>query len=108
MVMKETKNWETKCFTKSFAEALQLLRILTDPLDFSEPFKIEIAYDPKELRTAVTYHTPKGVWSRYFQKELDKEGRQKVKKTEKRKQLLEIIAIGISAVLGWELGNLLF
>lgn len=31
-----------------------------------------------------------------------------VKKTEKRKQLLEIIVIGISAVLGWELGNLLF
>ena len=73
MVMKETKSWETRCFTKSFAESLQLFQILTEPLDFSQPFKIEIAYDPEELRTVVTYCTPKEVWSKHFQKEPDKE-----------------------------------
>lgn len=48
-----------KCFSKSLSEMIQLFRILTEPIDFSNPFVIEVEYDPNQPRAEVHYTMPK-------------------------------------------------
>ena len=48
-----------KCFSKSFSEMIQLFRILTEPIDFSNPFVIEVEYDPNQPRAEVHYTMPR-------------------------------------------------
>ena len=62
-----------KCFTKHFAETIQLFRIWTDPLDFSKPFRIEIEYNPEEPRTTIKCQMPKASLSQYIEKEMGEE-----------------------------------
>lgn len=66
----ETEKTEIKCFSKSFSESIQLFQILTKILDFSQPFRVAINYDPKGLRTTVEYEMPKESLARYNEKEL--------------------------------------
>lgn len=39
-----------KCFTEEFAKMIQLFRIITENMDFSQPFKMIIEYDPEQPR----------------------------------------------------------
>lgn len=64
----EKEAWETKCFTKDFAHMIQLFRIITEHLDFSQPFKMEIEYDPEQLRTSVKSYMSKEVLESYSRK----------------------------------------
>ena len=40
-------------WTKDFAHMIQLFQIMTEGLNFNEPFRIEINYDPEQARTVV-------------------------------------------------------
>lgn len=71
--MKE-KEWETNCFTKDFARMIQLFRIITEHLDFSQPFKMEIEYNPEQLRTSVKSYMPKEVLESCNQKVEEEHG----------------------------------
>lgn len=69
----ETETLVQKCFTKHFAETIQLFRIWTALLDFSKPFRIEIEYDPEEPRTTIKCQMPKASLLQYIEKELGEE-----------------------------------
>ena len=64
----ETAKTEFSCLTKGFSTSIQMFQILTEILDFSQPFKVVIHYDPKELRTTVEYEMPKDSLLRYNEK----------------------------------------
>lgn len=64
----ETAKTEFSCLTKRFSTSIQMFQILTEILDFSQPFKVVIHYDPKELRTTVEYEMPKDSLLRYNEK----------------------------------------
>lgn len=49
------KNIHSGCRADAFAHAIQLFRILTEKLDFDEPFQISIDYDPKR-NVKIDYH----------------------------------------------------
>ncbi|MCD7862398.1 MAG: hypothetical protein LUG61_02520 [Lachnospiraceae bacterium] len=59
---------ESYCFTESFAHMIQLFRIMTEKLDFSHPFKVEIEYDPEKARTVERIYMPKEVFERCIEK----------------------------------------
>ena len=61
------------CFTEDFAHAIQLLAILQRPLDFSQPFRMTIDYDPKRLRTEMEIVMPTKALVRYNQRVQGKE-----------------------------------
>lgn len=63
-----TEPWETKCFTKDFANMIQLFNVLTENLNFSQPFRIVVDYDPEQLRTSVKVYMPKEVLESRIQK----------------------------------------
>lgn len=46
----------SKCRTDGFAHAVQLFRILTEKIDFDEPFQISIDYDPERPNVKIDYH----------------------------------------------------
>ena len=58
----------SKCFTKDFARMIQLFRILTEKLDFSQPFRAVIEYDPEQLRVKTSLYEPTEVLQRYIEK----------------------------------------
>lgn len=65
--------WVSKCFTKDFANMIQLGRIILEDLDFSQPFRMEIEYDPEQLRTTVKTFMPTEVLQSCIRKALGKQ-----------------------------------
>ncbi len=70
----DSEPWVSKCFTKDFAHMIQLSGIILEGLDFSQPFRIEIDYDPEQPRTTIKTFMPTEVLQSRIQKAL---GRQK-------------------------------
>ncbi len=70
----DSEPWVSKCFTKDFAHMIQLSGIILEGLDFSQPFRIEIDYDPEQPRTTIKTLMPTEVLQSRIQKAL---GRQK-------------------------------
>ena len=64
--------WVNECFTKDFAHMIQLGGIILEGLDFSQPFRMEIDYDPEQLRTTVKTFMPTEVLQSRIQKALGK------------------------------------
>ncbi len=46
------------CFTEEFAKMVQLFRNITEYMDFSQPFRAVIEYDPEGLRTVIQFYEP--------------------------------------------------
>lgn len=61
------------CFTEDFAHAAQLLALLQRPLDFSQPFRMVIDYDPEQPRTKMEIEMPTKALERYSQRAQGKE-----------------------------------
>ena len=53
------------CHTKDFARMIYLFRRMTDHLDFSQPFRAVIEYDPEGLRTVAQFYEPMEVLQQY-------------------------------------------
>lgn len=56
------------CFTEDFAKMVQLFRSITDHMDFSQPFRAIIDYDPEGLRTVIRFYDPKEVLQQYSER----------------------------------------
>ena len=57
-----------KCFTEEFAKMIQLLRIMTDNMDFSQPFKMIIEYNPEQPRMTSKMYKTKESLQQYIEK----------------------------------------
>ncbi len=51
--------WDHRCYTTDFANMIQLFTLLTSNMEFSQPFRVVVDYDPKQLRTSVKTYLPK-------------------------------------------------
>ena len=58
----------TKCFSEDFAKGIYIFRILTENIDFSQPFRMVIDYDPEQPRVKTELHMPTEVLEQYIQK----------------------------------------
>ncbi len=56
------------CFAKDFARMVELFRSLTRYLDFSQPFRAVVEYDPEGLRTVIQLYEPIEALERYNEK----------------------------------------
>ncbi|MCM1219397.1 MAG: hypothetical protein NC548_33375 [Lachnospiraceae bacterium] len=61
------------CFTKDFARMIQLFRNMTQYMDFSQPFRAVVEYDPEGLRTVIQFFEPTEVLQRYSEQAKGKE-----------------------------------
>ena len=61
------------CFTEDFAKMIQLFRQITDYMDFSQPFRVVIDYDPEGLRTVTRFYEPAEALQRHSERVRGKE-----------------------------------
>lgn len=54
----EGKGVQTFMWTEQFIVILNAFRSIMDMLDFSEPFRVIVDYDPEQKRTFVTQYAP--------------------------------------------------
>lgn len=59
---------ETHLLTNTFAYGLQATNIVFGDIDFSQPFRIVIDYDPEQLRTIVKKYLTKEALQLYIEK----------------------------------------
>ncbi|MDO4285558.1 MAG: hypothetical protein Q4C60_09525 [Eubacteriales bacterium] len=57
-----------KCFTEDFAKSTWLLRSFIQLMDCSQPFRMEISYDPEQLRVETKVFMSKEAISQYSRK----------------------------------------
>lgn len=56
------------CFTEAFEKMVQLFRDITDHMDFSQPFRAVIDYDPEGLRTVIQFYETKEFLQQYSER----------------------------------------
>ncbi|MBD5395640.1 MAG: hypothetical protein HDR71_15575 [Lachnospiraceae bacterium] len=56
------------CFPEDFARMVQLFRNMTDYMDFSQPFRAIVDYDPEGLRTAIRFYETKEALQRHSER----------------------------------------
>ncbi len=56
------------CFAEDFAKMVQLFRNITDYMDFSQPFRAVVDYDPEGLRTVIQLYEPEEVLQRHSER----------------------------------------
>ena len=63
-----------KCFTEEFAKMIQLFRIMTENMDFSQPFRMIIEYDPEQPRMTSKMYKTKEALQQYIEKVEEERG----------------------------------